>query len=243
MNRESQMTIITPVYNEVESLDRLADVLKTYLAQASVKSEVLFVDDGSTDGSLEKIKQICQGLNFTYISFKENRGLSSAIKAGIDHCETPLLAYIDADLQTTPFDFDKLLEHIEEYDAVIGYRAKRKDTVSKKIQSRIANKIRRSLIDDGIIDTGCPLKVIKTDVAKRLPFFDGMHRFIPALILLESGNVKQIEVQHFEREAGESKFNIFNRSIRPLQDAFAYRWMKSRYISYEVSDQNRKESK
>ena len=82
MNRENQMTIITPVYNEVESLDRLADVLKEYLAQAAVKSEVLFVDDGSTDGSLEKIKQICEDPNFTYISFKENRGLSSAIKRG-----------------------------------------------------------------------------------------------------------------------------------------------------------------
>lgn len=237
------MTIIIPVYNEIESLDRLARVLNEYLQQASVKSEVLFIDDGSTDGSLEKIKLICDDPIFSYISFKENRGLSTAIKAGINHCETPLLAYIDADLQTTPYDFDKMLEQIEEYDAVIGYRAKRKDTVSKKIQSRIANKIRRSLINDGIIDTGCPLKIIKTDVAKRLPFFDGMHRFIPALILLESGNIQQIEVQHFEREAGESKFNIFNRSIRPLQDAFAYRWMKSRYISYEIAQHNRKESK
>ena len=241
MQTKSQMTIIVPVYNEVESLDRLADVLKQYMKQASVKSEVLFVDDGSTDGSLEKIQAICADPDFSYIRFKQNRGLSSAIKAGIDHCKTPILGYIDADLQTTPYDFDKLLEEIDAHDAVIGYRAKRKDTVSKKIQSKIANKIRRSLIDDGIIDTGCPLKVIKTDMAKRLPFFDGMHRFIPALILLESGKVKQLEVQHFEREAGQSKFNIFNRSIRPLQDAFAYRWMKNRYINYEIEDHNLKE--
>jgi len=241
MQTKSQMTIIVPVYNEVESLDRLAEVLKQYMKQASVKSKVLFVDDGSTDGSLEKIQAISTDPDFSYIRFKQNRGLSSAIKAGIDHCRTPILGYIDADLQTTPFDFDKLLEEIKENDAVIGYRAKRKDTVSKKIQSKIANKIRRSLIDDGIIDTGCPLKVIKTDMAKRLPFFDGMHRFIPALILLESGKVKQLEVQHFEREAGQSKFNIFNRSIRPLQDAFAYRWMKNRYISYEIEDHDLKE--
>jgi glycosyltransferase involved in cell wall biosynthesis len=235
------MTIIVPVYNEVESLDRLSEVLKDYLSQAAVKSKVLFVDDGSTDGSREKIRAICKDPDFSYIRFKENRGLSSAIKAGIDHCDTPLLAYIDADLQTTPYDFDLLLEDIKNYDAVIGYRAKRKDTLSKKIQSRIANAIRRSLIDDGIIDTGCPLKVIKTEMAKRLPFFDGMHRFIPALIRLEAGEVKQKEVQHFEREAGQSKFNIFNRSIRPLQDAFAYRWMKSRYINYEIAEHNLKE--
>lgn len=243
MNFENKMTIIVPVYNEIESLDRLDKVLKDYLKHASVKTEVLFIDDGSSDGSIKKIQDICKDPFFSYIRFKENRGLSSAIKAGIDHCTTPLLGYIDADLQTTPFDFDKLLEHIDTHDAVIGYRAKRKDTVSKKIQSKFANKIRRSLIDDGIIDTGCPLKVMQTAMAKRLPFFDGMHRFMPALMLLEEGKIKQIEVQHFEREAGQSKFNIFNRSIRPLQDLFAYRWMKNRYIRYEVAEHNLNENK
>jgi len=236
------MTIIVPVYNEVESLDRLAAVLKAYLDQSSTKSEVLFVDDGSSDGSLEKIKKISEDPDFSYIRFRENCGLSSAIKAGINHCQTPLLGYIDADLQTTPYDFDILLEEIDSHDAVIGYRAKRKDTLSKKVQSTIANSIRRSLIGDGIIDTGCPLKVIRTDMAQKLPFFDGMHRFIPALILLEEGKIKQLKVQHFEREAGQSKFNIFNRSIRPLQDLFAYRWMKSRYIRYEIDHHNLKVS-
>lgn len=240
---DKQMTIIVPVYNEEESLDRLADVLKDYLQQASVKSGVLFVDDGSTDKSFEKIRSVCEDPDFNYIRFRRNRGLSAAIKAGIDHCTTPLLGYIDADLQTTPYDFDKLLEHIGENDAVVGYRAKRKDTVSKKLQSTFANSIRRSLIGDGIIDTGCPLKVVRTDMAKRLPFFDGMHRFIPALIRLESGKIKQIEVQHFEREAGQSKFNIFNRSIKPLQDLFAYRWMKNRYIDYEIASHDLEESR
>ena len=242
LTTENQMTIIVPVYNEVESLDRLANVLKAYLDQSSTKSEILFIDDGSKDGSLEKIKKICADPDFSYIRFKKNCGLSSAIKAGIDHCQTTLIGYIDADLQTTPYDFDILLEEIDTYDAVIGYRAKRKDTLSKKVQSTIANSIRRSLIGDGIIDTGCPLKVIRTDMAQKLPFFDGMHRFIPALILLEEGKIKQTKVQHFEREAGQSKFNIFNRSIRPLQDLFAYRWMKNRYIRYTIDHHNLKVS-
>jgi len=243
LNFENKMTIIVPVYNEIESLDRLGKVLKDYLKHASVKTEVLFIDDGSSDESITKIQDICKDPFFFYIRFKKNRGLSSAIKAGIDHCTTPLLGYIDADLQTTPFDFNKLLEHIDTHDAVIGYRAKRKDTMSKKIQSQFANKVRRSLIDDGIIDTGCPLKIMQTTMAQRLPFFDGMHRFMPALILLEGGKIKQIEVQHFEREAGQSKFNIFNRSIRPLQDLFAYRWMKNRYIRYEIAEYNLNENK
>jgi len=232
-----KMTIIIPVYNEVDNLDRIENTFNDYFSKSKVKSKVLFVDDGSCDGSFDKIKSICsENPNFEYIKFKNNCGLSSAIKAGIDFINTKYTGYIDADLQTTPYDFDELLKFIDEYDAVVGFRAKRKDTVSKKIQSKIANFIRRKLINDGIIDTGCPLKIIKSDVAKKIPFFKGMHRFIPALIQLQGGKVKQVPVRHFERIAGESKFNIFNRSVKPLQDAFAYRWMKSRYINYEVEE-------
>ena len=164
--------------------------------------------------------------------------MSCAIKAGIDNIDTELIGYIDADLQTTPFDFNKLLKYISDYDSVIGFRKKRQDTFSKKIQSKIANYIRRKLIDDGIKDTGCPLKVIKTSVAKKIPFFKGMHRFLPALIQLQGGMVKQVEVQHFQRVAGVSKFNMFNRAFKSLVDAFAFRWMRNRYIKYKIVDTN-----
>jgi len=172
--------------------------------------------------------------NFEFIKFSRNFGLSTAIKAGIDHITTPLAGYIDADLQTTPFDFDLLLSEMEDNTLITGYRGNRKDTLSKRIQSKIANFIRRTLINDGIIDTGCPLKIMRSAAAKKIPFFDGMHRFIPALLLLQKGTVKQVNVRHFPRIAGKSKFNIFNRSIKPLQDAFAYRWMRKRYINYEI---------
>ncbi len=232
---EYKMSIIVPVYNESDNLERIEQTFKEYFAQSQTKSKLLFVDDGSNDDSFAKIEKICaENTDFEYIKFKRNFGLSTAIKAGIDYCKTELIGYIDADLQTTPFDFDLLLQDINNFDAVIGYRAKRKDTMSKKIQSWIANSVRRALINDGIIDTGCPLKVIRAEMAKKIPFFDGMHRFIPALIKLEGGSIKQIEVRHFERIAGKSKFNLLNRSIKPLQDAFAYRWMRSRYINYEV---------
>lgn len=232
-----RMTIIVPVYNEIDNLDRIFTTFTDYFSKSKTKSKVLFIDDGSADGSFEKIQTICdENTDFEYIKFKKNCGLSAAIKAGIDHCNTELIGYIDADLQTTPFDFDVLLQDIDRYAAVIGFRGKRKDTLNKKIQSLIANSIRRALIDDGIIDTGCPLKVIHTNVAKRIPFFKGMHRFIPALIQLQGGHVKQLNVQHFERIAGKSKFNLLNRSVGPLKDAFAYRWMRSRYINYEVEE-------
>ncbi len=230
-----KMTIIVPVYNESDSIERLTSTFKDYFKKSTTKSKVLFVDDGSTDNSFNKIENICKNNDgFEYLKFKENCGLSSAIKAGIDFINTPLTGYIDADLQTTPFDFDLLLKDIDFYSAVVGYRGNRKDNLNKQIQSKIANSIRRALINDGIIDTGCPLKVIHTDIAKKIPFFKGMHRFIPALIKLQGGTVKQINVRHFERIEGISKFNLLNRSIKPLQDAFAYRWMRSRTINYII---------
>ncbi len=237
-DHEVKLTIVVPVYNEIESLPRLARRLGTYLDDCPVKSCVLFVDDGSTDGSGEEIAKICtRDQRFGFLRFSSNRGLSSAIKAGIDRCRTELLGYIDADLQTAPEDFDLLLSHIEKYDGVVGYRAKRQDTWSKKIQSKIANTVRRKLIDDHIIDTGCPLKLFRSEIVKKLPFFDGMHRFWPALVQLEGGTIKQVPVRHFPREAGESKFNFFNRSLRPLQDLFAYRWMKNRKIRYRIEEE------
>lgn len=230
-----KMTIIVPVYNEIDNLDRINEVFTDYFSKSGTKSKVLFIDDGSTDGSIEKIKEICADNSlFTYLKFKDNCGLSAAIKAGIDHIDTELIGYIDTDLQTTPYDFDRLLEHIDHCDAVIGYRGKRKDTLNKKIQSWIANSVRRALINDGIIDTGCPLKVLRTENAKKIPFFKGMHRFIPALLLLQNGRIKQLPVQHFERMAGTSKFNMFNRTFKALRDTFAYRWMRKRYINYTV---------
>ncbi len=232
---EYEMTVIVPVYNEEDNLDRVFKTFKEYFDHSETKSKVLFIDDGSTDKSFEKIESICnQNSQFEYLKLSRNCGLSGAIKAGIDAITTPLLGYIDADLQTTPFDFDLLLKELDGFTMVMGFRGDRKDTFSKKMQSKVANIIRRVLINDGIIDTGCPLKIIRTESAKKIPFFDGMHRFIPALILLQKGSVKQVKVRHFPRLAGKSKFNILNRSIKPLHDAFAYRWMRKRAINYAI---------
>ena len=145
------------------------------------------------------------------------------------------MGYIDADLQTTPEDFERLLPLAADHQLVTGVRAERKDTPFKRFQSRIANSFRRMMTHDGATDTGCPLKVMQIGAAQRIPFFKGMHRFLPALILLQEGaSYKEVPVRHFPRTAGVSKFHLWNRLVSPLADCFAYRWMRKRTINYRV---------
>lgn len=229
-------TIIVPVYNEEDNLNRVEKELLAYTNMAIKKTAILFVNDGSTDKSQAMIESICaKNEAFGYISFKKNKGLSAAIKAGFDHVSTDLVGYIDSDLQTSPEDFNKLLEHVDSYDLVTGVRADRKDNFIKNMSSTIANSIRRGFTHDGMDDTGCPLKVLKTRYAKRIPMFKGLHRFLPAMILLQEGKVLQIPVRHFPRIAGTAKFGVWNRLLGPLMDCFAYLWMKKKYINYTIA--------
>lgn len=237
--RDYQLTIIIPVYNEEDNIKTLEEKLGAYLPKASRKACVLFVNDGSTDNSLPLIKEVCQRQNnFFYLSLMRNGGLSAAMKAGIDATESTFVGYMDADLQTTPDDFNLLLEHIDDHELVMGIRTNRKDTGFKKLQSKIANGFRRMMTHDGVQDTGCPLKVMHTAYARRIPFFTGMHRFLPALIQLQEGRVKQVPVHHFPRVAGTSKYHLWNRLVAPFIDCFAFRWMKQRYINYRVKEDN-----
>lgn len=233
-----ELTIIIPVYNEEDNLDRVHQEMKQFLTIAKKRTKILFVNDGSKDNSQTLIEKICKdNEEFTFISFEKNAGLSAAIKAGFDYTDTPWVGYIDADLQTAPEDFNILMEFTGEYDLVTGVRSNRKDSFTKNMSSLIANGIRRAFTDDGMDDTGCPLKIIRTGMAKKIPMFNGLHRFLPAMILLQNGKIKQTPVRHFPRVAGVSKFNLWNRLLGPLQDCFAYLWMKKKYINYSVAKQ------
>ncbi len=231
-------TIIVPVYNEEDNLDRVEKELSAYLKIAIKKTKILFVNDGSQDQSQPIIERICaNNKDFSFISFKENKGLSAAISAGFKNTSTKLVGYIDSDLQTDPKDFNLLLKEIPTYDLVTGVRANRKDSFVKNMSSTIANGIRRSFTHDGMDDTGCPLKVIKTSYASNIPMFKGLHRFLPAMILLQNGKIKQVSVSHFPRIAGEAKYGLWNRLLGPLIDCFAYLWMKKKYINYKIEKQ------
>jgi len=231
----SLLTIIVPLYNEEGNLPRLAKELTEYLSQTTYCAKILFVNDGSTDNSSNLLQQFCsENQAFSFIELKKNSGLSTALKAGIDQVETKYTGYIDADLQTSPYDFDLLMEFAKSYELVTGIRKDRKDGMIKRISSQIANGIRRAVTHDGVSDTGCPLKVFQTQAVCRIPFFNGMHRFLPALIQLNGGQVKEIPVRHFKRLSGVSNFHIHNRIIGPAVDLMAFSWMRKRLIRYEI---------
>jgi glycosyltransferase involved in cell wall biosynthesis len=229
------ISVVVPIFNEEDAIFSLHEAFTYYFENSKYKVVVLLVNDGSTDNSLEKIKGLCaKDEHFRFISFDRNYGLSAAIKAGFGHSKTDLVGYIDADLQTNPTDFLKFEPFLDSFDLVMGSRTERKDKFVKRISSRFANSFRDSLLHDGVQDSGCPLKIIRREMAVKLPFFKGSHRFIPALVLMKGGTIKEIPVSHFQRLTGVSKFNVWNRLIGPLVDTIAVRWMIKREIKFKI---------
>ncbi len=235
-----ELTIIVPVFNEEESLPAFFRELDSFVETAPLVTRALFINDGSTDSSLKILTEKCRERQAfcSVLTLDGNYGLSTAIKAGIDHCTTSLIGYIDADLQARPADFLTYLGFFPEYDMVNGIRQNRQDDLIKKLSSKFANAYRRLMINDGILDTCCPLKIIKASFARQMPFFIGMHRFLPALVQLQGGKVRQVPVTHYPRYAGTSKYHLRNRLIGPFFDTLAFRWIRSRYIRYGLSNQN-----
>ena len=232
-----ELTIIVPVFNEEDSLPAFFLEMDNFIKTSPVPSRVLFINDGSTDNSLQILREkSTQTLYCAVLSLDKNYGLSVAIKAGFDHCQTTLIGYIDADLQTHPEDFLPYFQYFPEYDMVNGIREKRKDSLTKRLSSKFGNAYRRLMINDNIKDSCCPLKIVKSSYAREIPFFNGMHRFLPALVQLQGGRVMQIPISHSPRYAGTSKYHLYNRIVGPFFDTLAFRWMRSRYISYKVAD-------
>lgn len=231
------ITLIVPVFNEEGNILRIQDEVNRYKNISKLSVFTLFVDDGSKDDSLIRIKEVCSSdSSFGFISFKINRGLSAAIRAGFDHATTDWVGYMDADLQTDPKEFSNFEPYLESFDLITGERQNRKDGFGKKFSSSFANWLRNSFLKDGMKDTGCPLKIFKREFALKIPYFNGFHRFFPALTQIYGGKVKVIPVNHFPRTEGKSKFNAFNRIVQPLMDLFLVYRLKKRRIVYTVKE-------
>ncbi len=224
------VSVIIPVYNEEGNVPVLQRELESALKDVS--HEILFVDDGSQDRTVE---QITRTASVRVLEFEKNAGQSAAIYAGLHAGRGQILVLIDGDLQNDAKDIPRLLAEIDKgADLVCGYRVKRKDSRFKRLQSRIANGVRSRFTKDGVRDTGCTLKAMRRDCLEALIPFHGMHRFIPALIKGFGYKITEISVTHRARSHGVSKYNFGNRAFHATIDMFGVRWLLGRQIRIRI---------
>lgn len=232
MNTAPDLSVVVPVYNEEENIAILQSELATTLA--GTNHEILFVDDGSTDRTAANISPSSA---VRVIQFEQNRGQSAAIYAGAQAARGQIVVFIDGDLQNDPADIPRLIAEIARGgDLVCGYREKRKDTVTKRLTSRIANFVRSRFTRDGVRDTGCTLKAMRRECVRTLVPFKGMHRFIPALVKGAGYRLVEIPVNHRPRRFGQSKYGFGSRAVRATVDMFGVRWLLSRQLNYKIRE-------
>lgn len=220
-----RVSIVVPFYNEEEC----AESVLREIVECQPGAEVVAVDDGSKDRTWEIL---CSVPGVTPLRLTENRGQSGAMFAGLRYAAGDLLVMLDGDGQNDPADIAKLVELVRsgDCDVAVGRRAKRRDTWSRRAASRIANRIRRAFLQDGVSDTGCSLKVIHRDHVDLLVPFNGLHRYLPAIFTHAGLKIAEIDVNHRERHAGVSKYTNFDRALRGIYDLIGVSWLLKRKV-------------
>ncbi len=234
-------SVIIPIKDERENLPSLlAGLFKVMDSHESSRSrpyEILFVDDGSSDGSSQELDRLAaQHPQVKVLHFDRNYGKTCALDAGFRQSSGEIIIQIDGDLQQDSEDILKLLPLTSSYDLVCGWRQQRQDGLVKKLSSLIANRVRNQFTHDGVHDTGCPLKVFRRPVLERIRLYEGMHRFFPALALMHGFTVTEVSVRHYPRMHGQSKYGMGNRLFKSLYDLIAVRWMQHRVLRYKLKD-------
>src|SRR5437899_3472659 len=228
------VSVVVPVFNEEQNVPILEAELRAALK--GVDHEIIFVDDGSSDHTVERIEA---APNIRVIRFEKNAGQSAAIYAGVHAARGATVVLIDGDLQNDPGDIPRLLAEIARgADLVCGYRAQRRDTRVKRLTSWIANAVRSRYTKDGVRDTGCTLKAMRRECVSALVPFKGMHRFIPALIKDAGYRLVEIPVNHRPRRFGQTNYGLGNRAVRATIDMFGVRWLLSRRLNYKIREEN-----
>lgn len=231
-------SLIIPLRDEEESVDRIEKEVPIALDKIEVikEYEIVCVDDGSTDSTLQKLKKIAsENKNFKIISLKKGVGQTGALVAGIETAKYDTIGIIDADLQTNPNDFALLIKELKKgYDCVSGKRVERNDNLNKRFSTWIARKTTQLIIKNPFHDITCPLKVLEKKCVEGLTFYDTFHRYIPYLVQMRGYKVSEIPVSHHPRIAGKSHYGALNRLWVGIKSMFVVKWMKNNQIEYKI---------
>jgi dolichol-phosphate mannosyltransferase len=230
-----ELSVVVPVCNEADNVVPLAREIATALGKVSF--EIIFVDDGSTDNTREALlnlrREELPGLRLLRHSLRA--GQSAALASGVRHAQGAWIATLDGDGQNDPADIPKLLQARQSADADVklfmGNRTTRRDTAFRRLQSRVANGVRGRLLGDGTPDTGCGIKLFDRSAFQQLPYFNHMHRFLPALFLRQGYRVVSIPVSHRPRLRGTSKYGMFDRLWVGIVDICGVMWLRRRFHS------------
>lgn len=227
------VSVVVPVFNEADNVGEL--VAEIAVALEGRAYEMIFVDDASRDGTAPALKELAGAYpRLRVLRHHDNAGQSRAIRSGVLAARAPVVATLDGDGQNDPADLPRLADALTRTDAperlamVAGRRAKRQDTAWKKFGSRFANSVRRRLLKDGAADTACGIRAVRRDAFLRLPYFDHIHRFLPALMLREGFEVEFLDVNHRPRRHGESKYSNIGRLLASISDLWGVMWLMRR---------------
>jgi len=236
------LSVVFPVYNERENIPLLLDEIHQALRKTPLTYEIIAINDGSSDGSLEALRtRQSSDSSLRVFSLEKNSGQTAALDAGWRAAEGEYVVSLDADLQNDPADIPAMFARLqrEGVDMMIGVRTNRRDTIGRKLQSKIGNAIRNWITGDQISDTGCSLKLVRRSSIDRVRLYTGMHRFLPTLLRIEGFKVAEMPVNHRPRQFGVSKYGAMNRAFRGLADCLAVRWMSKRHLHYRAREEGR----
>jgi len=239
----STISIVIPAKDERENIQPLVEEIYAALGN-QYGFEIIYIDDGSSDGTFEEIVRLKAAgrSKLRVLKHAQSVGQSTAVYSGVKTAKGELIVTLDADGQNDPADIPAMLVKAQkfkpgEHFCIAGYRKNRKDTAWYRFQSRLANKVRARLLGDGTPDTGCGLKVFPKATFLSLPYFDHMHRFIPALVCRLQGEIVVSEVHHRNRLAGVSKYNVWNRLWVGIVDMFGVMWLQRRAKFPKVTEE------
>jgi dolichol-phosphate mannosyltransferase len=234
-----ELSVVVPAYNEEANLPELVREIRTALSGIAGGWELLAVDDGSTDGTLGVLRRLQrEDPRIRVFHHHRNAGQSAGLATGFRSARGRTVVTLDADLQNDPADIPRLLAKLDEgWDVVSGVRVDRRDDWIRRVSSRIANAVRNWATDEAVTDVGCSLKAYRREFLDHLPLFTGMHRFLPTLVRWNGARLTELPVRHRPRLHGVGKYGIGNRLFRALDDLFAVRWMRTRWIDSRNSEE------